>query len=117
MAALSRTIESNVNLAIGSKTFGPVAIDDDVKSLTISITRDNWTNPSAILSASLEVSMDGIAFRHVCGVTSSGSTDTSHGNVIEVSANLPPGTGRLIRATYTLTGARFRATITVTGNI
>lgn len=117
MSALSKTIESNVNLAVGSKTVGPVAIDDDVKSLSISITRDNWTNPAAILTANLEVSVAGGPFRHLCGVRSSRSTDTSHGNTTDVMANLPPGTGRTIRATYTLTGARFRATIAMIGNV
>lgn len=117
MAAFSQEIERNVNLAIGSKTVGPVSIDDDVRTISITIDHSNWTDPSARLSAFIECSVSDGEFRPVGGVNATGSATNPRGNLTMVEIALPPGKSRTVRASYTVSGARFRTTITVIGKV
>lgn len=117
MAEFSQQIERNVNLALGSKTVGPVAIDDDVRTIGITIDRGSWSDPSARLVASIECAVAGGPFRQVGGIQAGGSATNPRGTLTTVEVALPPGTNRTARASYTVSGARFRTTITVIGKV
>ena len=111
-APISVDIDRKVNLAIGTRTFGPIAVPDDVTVCSLSIDRTQWTNPAAALSAQLEISVDGGAtWQAWVGLTSVGSADATMATTF-MSRALPAGTGRQIRGNYVVTGARFRSTVT-----
>jgi len=111
-APISVDIDRNVNLAIGTRTFGPIAVPDDVTVCSLTIDRSRWTNPAAALSAQLETSVDGGAtWQSWVGLTSIGSADATM-TITGMIRALPEGTGRQIRGNYVVTGARFRSTVT-----
>lgn len=111
-APISVTIDNNINLALGTRNFGPIAVPDDVTVCSLSIDRTQWTNPAAALSAQLETSVDGGAtWQAWVGLTSVGSADATMATTF-MSQALPAGTGRQIRGNYVVTGVRFRSTVT-----
>lgn len=111
-APISVDIDKNVNLAIGTRNFGPIAVPDDVTVCTLAFDRSRWTNSAAALSAQLEISVDGGAtWQAWVGLTSVGGTDATM-TTTSMRRVLPPGTGRQIRGNYVVTGARFRSTVT-----
>lgn len=111
-APISVDIDKNVNLAIGTRNFGPIAVPDDVTVCTLAFDRSRWTNSAAALSAQLEISVDGGAtWQAWVGLTSVGGTDATMTTTF-MRRVLPPGTGRQIRGNYVVTGARFRSTVT-----
>lgn len=111
-APISVTIGNNINLALGTRNFGPIAVPDDVTVCSLSIDRTQWTNPAAALSAQLETSVDGGAtWQAWVGLTSVGSADATMATT-SMSRALPAGTGRQIRGNYVVTGVRFRSTVT-----
>lgn len=111
-APISVDIDKNVNLAIGTRNFGPIAVPDDVAVCTLAFDRSRWTNSAAALSAQLEISVDGGAtWQAWVGLTSVGGTDATM-TTTSMRRVLPPGTGRQIRGNYVVTGARFRSTVT-----
>ena len=111
-APISVTIGNNINLALGTRNFGPIAVPDDVTVCSLSIDRTQWTNPAAALSAQLETSVDGGAtWQAWVGLTSVGSADATMATTF-MSRALPAGTGRQIRGNYVVTGVRFRSTVT-----
>lgn len=111
-APISVTIDNNINLALGTRNFGPIAVPDDVTVCSLSIDRTQWTNPAAALSAQLEISVDGGAtWQAWVGLTSVGSADATMATTF-MSRALPAGTGRQIRGNYVVTGIRFRSTVT-----
>lgn len=111
-APISVTIDNNINLALGTRNFGPIAVPDDVTVCRLSIARTQWTNPAAALSAQLEISVDGGAtWQAWVGLTSVGSADATMATT-SMSRALPAGTGRQIRGNYVVTGVRFRSTVT-----
>jgi hypothetical protein len=111
-APISVTISNNINLALGTRNFGPIAVPDDVTVCSLSINRTQWTNPAAALSAQLEISVDGGAtWQAWVGLTSVGSADATMATT-SMSRALPAGTGRQIRGNYVVTGVRFRSTVT-----
>lgn len=111
-APISVDIDKNVNLAIGTRNFGPIAVPDDVTVCTLAFDRSRWTNPAAALSAQLEISVDGGAtWQAWVGLTSVGGTDATM-TTTSMSRALPAGTGRQIRGKYVVTGNRFRSTVT-----
>lgn len=111
-APISVTIDNNINLALGTRNFGPIAVPDDVTVCSLSINRTQWTNPAAALSAQLETSVDGGAtWQAWVGLTSVGSADATMATTF-MSRVLPAGTGRQIRGNYVVTGVRFRSTVT-----
>ena len=111
-APISVDIDRNVNLSLGTRNFGPIAVPDAVTVCGLSIDRSQWTNPAAALSAQLEISVDGGAtWQAWVGLTSVGGTDATM-TITSMSRALPPGTGRQIRGNYVVTGARFRSTVT-----
>ena len=57
-APIAVDIDKDVNLAIGTRNFGPVNIPNDVSVCSLSIDRTNWTNPSATISVSLSISVN-----------------------------------------------------------
>lgn len=111
-APISVDIDKNVNLAIGTRNFGPIAVPDDVDVCTLAFDRSQWTNSAAALSAQLEISVDGGAtWQAWVGLTSVGGTDATMPTT-SMSRALPAGTGRQIRGKYVVTGNRFRSTVT-----
>ena len=111
-APISVTIGNNINLALGTRNFGPFVVPDDVTVCSLSIDRTQWTNPAAALSAQLETSVDGGAtWQAWVGLTSVGSADATMATTF-MSRALPAGTGRQIRGNYVVTGVRFRSTVT-----
>jgi len=113
-ALISVTIDNNINLALGTRNFGPIAVPDDVTVCTLAFDRSQWTNPAAALSAQLEISVDGGAtWQAWVGLTSVGSADATMPTT-SMSRALPAGTGRQIRGKYVVTGNRFRSTVTAT---
>lgn len=111
-APISVDIDRNVNLALGQRNFGPIAIPDDVTVCSLAIDRSQWTNPAAMLAATLEISLDGgNTWQAWLGLTSVGSNDPTM-TITGMRRNLPAGAGRQIRGNYVVTGARFRSTIT-----
>jgi hypothetical protein len=116
MPAFSTEIERNVNLQLGSKTFGPVVIDDDVVNLAITVDRANFTNPAARFDAFFDLAIDGGEMREIGGLSGvGGPAFVDRPNVLATSITLRPGVNRTARVRYTLTGARFRTTVTVSG--
>lgn len=109
-APINVNIDSNINLALGTRTFGPVAVPDDLTVCTLAINRTNWTNAAAQLSAQLSISVDGAPFAFWLGMNSQG--DTSGGETTMTRA-LPAGINRRIQGNYVVTGARFRSTVAV----
>jgi hypothetical protein len=117
-APVVQELERNVNLALGAKTFGdpdngqtPLAIPDDLVVCSLSFDRSQWINPSAVLRFRIWVSYDG-------GKTWpdwwQGTADgRPAGDTSMIFMHLKPGTGRLARADYDVTGARFRTTVTL----
>lgn len=117
-APISLDINKNINLALGTKAFGPFDIPDDLVSCRISIDRTNWTNANAKLSARLSISVDGGPFLLWRGIDSAGSGPLTgrFGTPITatfIEGDLPTGLNRRIQGTYVVSGARFLSTITV----
>ena len=111
-APIAVTIDSNVNLALGTRNFGPIAVPDNVTVCSLTIDRSQWTNPTASLSAQLEISVNGgVSWAPWVALTSIGGTDATM-TITGMSRALPAGTGRQIRGNYVVAGARFRSTIT-----
>ncbi len=109
-APISVDIDKNVNLAIGTRSFGPVAIPDDVAVCTLAFDRTQWTNSAAKLSTELSISVDGGPFVFWLGMTSEGD---ARGGETAMTRALPAGINRRVRGSYVVTGARFRSTVTV----
>lgn len=107
-APISVDIDRNGNLPIGTKTFGPFAVPDDLSRCTLAIDRTNWTNPAAKLRAWFEMSVNGGPFEFWLGMTAEGG---AVGTETRMSRPLPEGTNRQIRGGYELQGARFRTTV------
>lgn len=111
-APISVTIDNNINLALGTRNFGPFVVPDDVTVCSLSFDRTQWTNSAAALSAQLEISVDGGAtWQAWVGLTSVGGTDATM-TTTYMRRVLPAGTGRQIRGNYVVTGVRFRSTVT-----
>lgn len=109
-APISVDIDRNINLALGTHTFGPVSIPDDLTVCTLAFDRTNWTDPAAKISTQFSISVDGAPFAFWIGMTSQG--DASGGETTMTRA-LPPGIKRRLQGNYVVTGARFRSTVTV----
>lgn len=115
MAGFNTTIANNVNFQLGATNFGPFLIDDDVKTIKLTFTRDQWTNPSALLNVSLEASIGGGEFRYLTGFTAQGGPafPAPRPNQVSVNVTLPEGTQRRVQGVYVVSGARFRSTVTI----
>lgn len=115
MAGFRTELARNLNLALGSSSFGPFLIDNDVKRIGISFTRGNWTDPVQRLDVSLEESVNNGPFKFMAGFVATGAPAPAppRANITTLSVELSPGTGRRIQGTYTCTGQRIRTTITV----
>lgn len=107
-APIAVDIDRNVNLAIGTRTFGPFNVPDDLSRCTLSLDRTNWTNPDAKLRAWFDISIDGGPFEFWLGMTAQGG---QAGTTTSMSRPLPEGTNRQIRGGYELSGSRFRTTV------
>ena len=113
-APISLDIDRNVNLAIGSRDFGPIAIPDDLSVCLLSFDRKNWTAPTAALSTELFVSVDGGPFLVWLGMTSIGGVNT--GDSTWMKKDLPAGVNRKVKGSYVVSGARFVSTVSVACN-
>lgn len=109
-APISVTIDNNINLALGTRNFGPVAVPDDLTVCTLAFDRTQWTNPAAKLSTQLSISVDGAPFEFWLGMTSEGD---GVGGETTMTRGLPAGINRRVQGNYVVTGARFRSTVTV----
>ena len=110
---ISVDIDRNVNLALGTKNFGPVSVPDDVSVCTFTVDRSEWTNPAATMSANLSMSVNNGPFVFWLGMTSQGSAvDAQVPNTV-MRRELPAGINRRVQGNYVVSGARFRSTITV----
>lgn len=112
-APIAVDIDKNVNLAIGQRDFGPVAIPDDVSVCTFTVDRSQWTNASATMSADLSISINNGPFQFWLGMTSQGSEVDAQIPSTKMSRALPAGANRRVQGNYVVSGARFRSTITV----
>ncbi len=120
-APISADIERNVNLAIGQRNFGPIAIPDDVARCVVSVERAQWTNSAAKLAATIILTGDPYPaelpkVQQVCalpclyGFTAEGGQSDQQATL---SVMLPNTTNRKVQGNYVVSGARFRSTITV----
>lgn len=107
-APISVDIDRNVNLAIGTRTFGPFNVPDDLSRCTLALDRTNWTDPNAKLRVWFDISVNGSPFEFWLGMTAQGG---QAGTTTSMSRPLPEGTNRQIRGGYELQGARFRTTV------
>lgn len=118
-APISVDVDRNVNLALGTKSFGPLQIPDELTFCKIEIDRTNWTNPAATLTATLNISVNGgqaRLWRSITAVGSGALTDRS-GNPVTVTmiqGVLPSGINREVSGSYVVSGARFISTVSVT---
>ena len=113
-APIAVDIDKDVNLAIGTRNFGPVNIPNDVSVCSLSIDRTNWTNPSATISVSLSISVNNGPFVFWLGMTSRGgdaSATSTH-----MRRDLPVGSNRRVQGNYVVSGARFVSTVSVACN-
>ncbi len=115
-APIDVDIDRNVNLALGTRNFGPVNIPDDVSVCTFSIDRSNWTNASATMSASLDISINNGPFTFWAGLTSRGAATDAQIPLTKMSRALPAGTSRRVQGNYVVSGARFVSTVSVACN-
>ena len=109
-APTSVDIDRNVNLALGTRNFGPIVIPDDLSVCTLAFDRTQWTDAAAKLSTELSISVDGGPFVFWLGMTSEGDTN---GGETTMTRALPAGVNRRVQGNYVVTGARFRSTVTV----
>ena len=107
-APIAVDIDRNVNLQIGTKTFGPFAVPDDLSRCTLVLDRTNWTDQNAKLRAWFDISVNGGPWEFWLGMTAEGG---SAGTETRMSRPLPAGINRQIQGGYELTGARFRTTV------
>lgn len=117
-APVSFDVNRNVNLALGTRAFGPFVVPDDVSQCRITIDRTKWTNASATITATLDISVGGGPFTLWRSITASGGGTYVDrlGNPITatmISGTLPDGANRQVRGNYVVAGARFISTITV----
>ncbi len=112
-APISVDIDKDVNLALGTRSFGPVAVPDDASACTFSVNRANWQNASATMSASLEMSVDNGPFTFWLGMTSRGSAVDAQAPLTKMSRPLPDGINRRVQGSYVVSGARFISTVSV----
>lgn len=113
MAGATIELERNVNLQLGTKGFGPFAVDDDVRRVRIQVDPAQWTNPSAELAVSVQIAVNGGAFRDWFGFTASGQSAKAREGPVVVEPIMPPGVNRQVQGSYTVSGSRFRTTITL----
>lgn len=112
-APISVDIDRNVNLAIGKRNFGPVAVPDDITVCTFSVDRTRWTDPAATMSVTLEISVNNAPFLFWVGITAHGEADNTSSPLTTVTRTLPVGASRRVQGNYVVSGARFRSTLTV----
>lgn len=119
MAGFKTELARNVNLTLGTASFGPVLIDNDVKRIGLSFSRENWTSPDQKLSLTIEESVDGAAFKFLASLTASGVVAPADGreNVTSITIDLSPGSNRRVRGSYTCSGQRIRTTINVIAEV
>jgi hypothetical protein len=104
-------LERNVNLQLGAKAIPQRTLDDDITKCLVSFTRDQWKDPAAKLRIRIEHSLDGGLTWRGGACTAEGSQGTELLSICEVPFR--PGTNRLVRGSYEVTGARFRATAVI----
>lgn len=115
-APIAVDIDKNVNLAIGTRTFGPVNVPNDLAVCALSIDRTNWTNPASTISVSLSISVNNGPFVFWLGMTSKGATFDAQMTETKMTRALPAGTSRRVQGAYVVSGARFVSTVSVACN-
>ncbi len=112
------TTFTNVSLPVGSRTFGPVDVTDDLTYVIIRFS--NWTQVGRTLACFVEQSTDGLNWIGLGSMNATpgarnigrdGTRDCSFG------FGLPEGTGRQLRATTIVAGGTVTTTITITTSI
>jgi hypothetical protein len=117
MAGFSTELQRNVNLQLGSNDFGPFNIDDDVQSVDIEFARVQWTNPAARLDVAWECVIGAAVIMRGRITAFGGPAPVGKPNIVSDRLDLPPGSGRQIRGTYTVSGERIRTTITLRATV
>jgi hypothetical protein len=116
-APLDVEIDKNVNLRLGTRTFGPVNIADDLTSCTIAFDRANWTNSAARVTLDFYFFLNGVPYpTNESGTHLPWFSFTAAGGgtapVSKVTRSLPEGLNRSVEVVYVVSGARFRTTVT-----
>jgi hypothetical protein len=102
-----------VNLPLGTSSYGPLPVDDDVRYLRLSYTANDWTDANAVLDATIEMSVDGGPFRPWKRFIARGRAhDPRVPNTFSGGSPFP-GVNRQARVVANVAGARFRSTITL----
>lgn len=112
------------NYQLGSRSFGPVTLPDGVSSITVSVTRCTsatptiFSDPASKISIEIEASFDGGAtwvsggeFEALGGVHM--RHDGSEGAASSATWTWPPGSGRRLRGSVTVSGSTIRTALTV----
>ena len=107
-------LANNVNLQLGTTSYGPVLIGDDIRWIRMSYSVDDFTNPASLLDVTIEMSVDGGPFMLWKRFTAHGMPVQDRRVTTVLSGGAPfPGVNRQARVIAILTGSRFRSTVTV----
>lgn len=110
-APISVDIDKNVNLARGTRNFGPVNVPNDLTVCTLSVDRTNWTQPTSTLSVQLYMSVNNGPFEFWLGMTSAGGS--GKGTLTYMTRQLPSGSNRKVQGNYVVSGTSFISTVSV----
>ncbi|NGZ94942.1 MAG: hypothetical protein CV089_02205 [Nitrospira sp. WS110] len=106
----------NVNLPLGTRTYPPTggySVDDDVTWIELTFTANQWTNPAAVADVQILMSVNGGPFVLWRGFGANGRPVDARFPTTFVGGTPFEGVNRRIRVVNTVSGARFRTTITV----
>jgi hypothetical protein len=120
-APFSLDIDKNVNLQLGTRDFGPINVPNDISECTMSVDRNQFTNPISQLEATIIISGDPLPpdvfspceLPCTFGFIAKGFATNPSIPLAKIIMQLPPTTNRKVQGTYVVSGARFRSTITV----
>jgi hypothetical protein len=124
MAATRTDISGLLNIATGSRVFGPVTVADNVVGFQLELARSTltaptiWPNVLTTVSVTFAVSFDGgVTWIIFGGFESSGGIYVDRHGVtpefIYYSTSLPPGVGRQVRANTVVQGGPLRTRVSI----
>ena len=119
MAGFSTELEGNVNLRLGSGSYGPFPIDDDLTYLWLEYDASQWTDPAAVIHVEVSISIDGGPFRLWRRFGAHGRTFDPRIPKNFAGGDLRgfEGKNRRVQITYVVEGARFRTTVRAIGEV
>lgn len=114
---MATVFTQTVTLAVGTRTFGPFSVPDNLTTITIRIS--NWPQTGRFLAFEFDLSTDGgvtfpmfVAMNPTPGGRPVGKDGTTDASV--VVGPMPAVTGRLAQLITTVTGGSITTTVTVT---